>query len=460
MVRAQGFLRRRFPVFAERVARLKRIVLNSRASRPAAPAKTTEVREIRVRSLAVKTPVLIAADVHSDQRLMDPASTDHCTIVTPGAGTASNLPVPPPNVPTLHPPSPDSLAAYLVEHGGGFRNLNTIVVNHGDDVSLALLRGRFRAGQSLLVIRKGGEAAASIAELGKPELEDGELALHTTLPADWMDPLDADGKPIPQIVGKVSWPKISVVFVSFNQAEFVEEGLRSVLDQGYPNLEFIVVDGNSTDGSIEILERYRSRVHTMIIEPDKGQSDGLNKGFRRVSGDILTWLNSDDLLEPGALFRVAQAFSAHKVDLVAGGCRQTRTARTEVLRNHHNTLPFGIPVPLPLGLLLEMDRFWLNASFFCQPEVFFSRDIWNRSGGRLRTDLYYVMDYDLWVRMAAAGGNVIHIPDFLACSRLHDRQKTTIGMPYLPEVQRLLREYGNRLVLPQAGAGESASKSG
>jgi glycosyltransferase involved in cell wall biosynthesis len=210
------------------------------------------------------------------------------------------------------------------------------------------------------------------------------------------------------------------------------------------------VDGNSTDGSIPILEKYRERLNYLLIEPDKGQSDGLNKGFKRATGDILTWVNSDDLLEPGALFRVAQAFSSNDVDMVVGGCRQIGLSRKEIIKNHHTRLPFGLPVALPLGLLLEMDRFWLTGCFFYQPEVFFSRSIWERSGGKLRTDLYYILDYDLWVRMAAAGATIVHIPDFLACSRTHDNQKTTTGMPYLPEVQRLLREYSTRLVKPPA----------
>ena len=237
--------------------------------------------------------------------------------------------------------------------------------------------------------------------------------------------------------------------VSFNQAAFLEEGIRSVLDQGYPNLEFLLVDGNSTDGSIDIIERYRLRFDFLLIEPDKGQSDGLNKGFAKATGDILTWLNSDDLLEPGALFRVANAFADFEVDMVVGGCRQIGLSREIVIVNHHTRLPYVIPVALPLGLLLEMDRFWLTASFFYQPEVFFTREIWLRSGGRLRTDLYYILDYDLWVRMAAAGATIVHIPDFLACSRTHDRQKTTVGMPYLPEVQRLLKEYSTRLMDPE-----------
>jgi GT2 family glycosyltransferase len=186
----------------------------------------------------------------------------------------------------------------------------------------------------------------------------------------------------------------------------------------------------------------------LLIEPDKGQSDGLNKGLTRASGDILTWVNSDDLLEPGALFRVAQAFTANQVDMVVGGCRKIGLTRSHIINNHHTKLPFGIPTALPLGLLLEFDRFWQSGSFFYQPEVFFSRDIWNRSGGRLRTDLNYLLDYDLWVRMAAAGATIVHIPDYLACSRTHDQQKTTAGMPYLPEAQRLQQEYSACLVPP------------
>jgi hypothetical protein len=336
----------------------------------------------------------------------------------------------------------------LIANESRLRSAGAVVVDAGDEVSLELLRGRLKRGQVVVLAFSEGSASPRAAELGEPAARHGTLAYYTELPAAWLDPLDETRKPLPAVVRARSWPRISVVMVSYNQAPFLEEGMRSILDQGYPELEFIVIDANSTDGSIDILERYRERLNFLLIEPDNGQADGLNKGFARATGEILTWVNSDDLLEPGALFRVAQAFMANSVDLVAGGCRQIGATRAEVIVNHHTKLPFGMPVALPLGLLLEMDRFWQAGSFFYQPEVFFTREIWKRAGGKLRADLYYILDYDLWVRMAAAGGTVMHIPDFLACSRTHTQQKTTFGVSNMAEIQLLLREYATRLLSP------------
>ena len=123
-----------------------------------------------------------------------------------------------------------------------------------------------------------------------------------------------------QLSPEVEWPRISVVTVSFNQREYLEQCLLSVFGQRYPNLEYIVVDAGSTDGSIELLRRYEAQFAHLIVEPDEGQSDGLNKGLRRATGDILTWVNSDDMLAPSALKRAAIAFAESGADLVAGTC--------------------------------------------------------------------------------------------------------------------------------------------
>src|SRR5712664_2616221 len=103
-------------------------------------------------------------------------------------------------------------------------------------------------------------------------------------------------------------PRISIVTPSFNQASYLEAALKSVLDQNYPNLEYIVVDGGSTDGSVEIIQRYADRLTYWVSQPDRGQMDALNKGFRRTTGEIMAWLNSDDMLCSWALQTVGHIF--------------------------------------------------------------------------------------------------------------------------------------------------------
>ena len=232
------------------------------------------------------------------------------------------------------------------------------------------------------------------------------------------------------------WPRISVVTVSFNQGAYLEETLRSVLDQNYPNLEYIVVDGGSTDGSVEIIREYSDRLAWWVSEPDAGQSQALNKGFAKSTGSILTWLNSDDRLAPGSLFTVAQQFLLHDPDLVAGRCARVTDREAQPHHIHRSVLTFGQLQPLPLTELLDLDRCWLQGWFFHQPEVLFHRRIFERAGGQLREDLYYSMDYDLWVRMAKAGAKILPLPEILAIFRAHAQQKTGgADVPYLPELR-------------------------
>jgi GT2 family glycosyltransferase len=163
---------------------------------------------------------------------------------------------------------------------------------------------------------------------------------------------------------------------------------------------------------------------------------GLNKGFQKATGRILTWLNSDDRLAPGSLFTVGQAFLLHNIDMVAGRCARVADLEPKPHHVHRSYLPLGRITPLSLPDLLDLDNCWQRGFFFHQPEVFFSREIFDRAGGKLREDLYYSMDYDLWVRLAKAGARIFALPEILAIFREHKNQKTGgANLPFLPELR-------------------------
>ena len=236
-------------------------------------------------------------------------------------------------------------------------------------------------------------------------------------------------------------PRISIVTVSFNQAQYLEASIRSVLDQNYPNLDYVVVDGGSTDGSIEIIERYRSHFSAVVIEPDEGQSDALNKGFGLAKGEVMNWLCSDDLLEPGALDQVARCYLRTGADLIVGGCVRIGETRNAELQHHHTALKIGETVPIDPVDILKFMNSWQRGHYFFQPEIFFSRRIWQASGAYIKRHLFYVMDYDMWLRMALAGARIHHVPATLGCSRVHALQKTQADQKYLHQVRYLLLEY-------------------
>ncbi len=246
-----------------------------------------------------------------------------------------------------------------------------------------------------------------------------------------------DSLPLPPTMpsGK-PWPRISIVTPSFNQGAYIEETLLSVLNQGYPNVEHIVVDGGSTDATVAILDRYRDRLAFVVSEPDNGQSHAINKGMSRATGDILTWLNSDDMLASGALASVALAFDTHAADMVAGICRLYRDGRLEA--QHITACADG---PLPLQSLLDLDHGWNAGQFFYQPEVMFTRELWLRAGGYVNDWLHYSMDYELWLRFAEAGARLHVIGRPVAWFRLHDQQKTHVAARFQAELLVCRRDF-------------------
>jgi glycosyltransferase involved in cell wall biosynthesis len=240
------------------------------------------------------------------------------------------------------------------------------------------------------------------------------------------------------------WPRISIVTPSFNQGDFLEETLLSVAQQDYPNSEHLVIDGGSTDGSARILERWRGRLTDVVSEPDRGQAHAINKGFERATGEILTWLNSDDLLAPGALAAVAMAFHTSPADLVAGvACLFTEDGTVD---RHLTACPDG---PLPLDELLDLEGRWHAGQFFYQPEVMFRREIFERVGGALREDLLYSLDYDLWVRFAEAGARLHVIGRPVAWFRVHAAQKTHVAERFRAELEAYRAEYLAARGLPE-----------
>jgi glycosyltransferase involved in cell wall biosynthesis len=331
-----------------------------------------------------------------------------------------------------------------------------------DEETLLLLKGRLGRDTKLLLVSPLPEGHPFRASLGLPDGAIGGTAIYHKPPTELTDPcaaLDFSVQPLwfrnpgqPEFTKTAPsgrpWPTISIITPSFNQGAYLEETIRSVLLEGYPNLEYIVIDGGSTDDTQAVLDRYSDSLTHCISEKDNGQADALNKGFRLATGDIMAWLNSDDRYLPWTLWRVAVAFDTFGADIVAGGCALIREGEKSPFKTHHNSMPAGRVVALPLGRLLDLDGSWQMGHFFYQPEVFWGRDLWDRCGGRVDDTLFYSMDYELWVRFAASGARIVHLPDTLALFRFHETQKTSgEDLPFLPELRAVNAKLREKLAV-------------
>jgi FkbM family methyltransferase len=221
-------------------------------------------------------------------------------------------------------------------------------------------------------------------------------------------------------------PKISIVTPSYQHGRFIERTIRSVLAQRYPALEYFVQDGGSQDETLEILHDYEGKLSGWASEPDSGQADAINRGFRQTNGEIMAWLNSDDLLLPGSLAYVARHFVEHPdVDVVYG----------------HRLMIDESDGQIGAWILPKHDDIALTvADYIPQETVFWRRRIWEAAGGEIDPTFAYAMDWDLLLRFRDAGAKMERLPRFLGAFRIHDEQKTTSDYAVGVEETKRLRE--------------------
>jgi len=208
-------------------------------------------------------------------------------------------------------------------------------------------------------------------------------------------------------------PRISIITPSLGQGAFIGETINSVLSQDYPYVEHIIIDGGSTDNTLEVLNTYGDKI-IWISEPDRGQADAVNKGFRMAKGDLLGWLNSDDTYTPGAISMVVQYFSKHPEVVMVYGEAYFIDGDGKII-GKYSTEQFR------LGRLAE-------SCFICQPTVFIRADAFKRIG-ELDANLQLCMDYDYWIRIGKyypTTAIAFLKGKYLANSRMHRESKTTV----------------------------------
>jgi len=220
-------------------------------------------------------------------------------------------------------------------------------------------------------------------------------------------------------------PKITIVTPSYNQGPYLEQTILSVLSQQYPNLEYIIMDGGSTDNSVEIIKRYADRLSYWESGPDKGQAAAIVKGFELSSGTILGWLNSDDMLMPNALINVANAFLATpEICAVTGRCviidegGKPFLVSIPIIRSWRSMLYFG-------SGFYQMATFWKKSAY--------------EAVGKLNTEMYFSFDADLFLRLRKYGRTEA-INSYLAAYRAHKKSKTTTNQPIMRAENRMIQK--------------------
>ena len=232
-------------------------------------------------------------------------------------------------------------------------------------------------------------------------------------------------------------PKISVITPSLNQGRYLKQCIESILSQDYSNLELIIIDGGSTDESIDVIKKFEKNITFWVSEPDGGQSDAINKGFQRASGDLVAWLNADDYYLPGAFQNVVKAYSINqKAPFYFGdGLRVDETGSV--------ISPF-----FPSGTLyFDRQALVMGLNYILQPSTFISRSSLELAGN-LDTNLHYGMDSDLWMRLSKFG-EPCTIPATLSASREYAETKTASGsFKRIEELRRISMKHSGLEMTP------------
>jgi glycosyltransferase involved in cell wall biosynthesis len=226
-----------------------------------------------------------------------------------------------------------------------------------------------------------------------------------------------------------------VITPSYNQGQFLEETLRSVLLQGYPNLEYIVIDGGSQDESRALLEKYAPFLSFWVSEKDQGQTHAINKGLRQATGAVMGWLNSDDLLLPDALNQIGRAFLRPQTQVVCG-FRYFMSADSRLMQGWIR----GLPHPHVVR----------HRNILAQETVYWRREVWEALG-ELDESLYFCMDYDYWQRMVAVGYRFRLLPHYLGAFRQHESSKSL--------TQERIHKRELALLYPRYGVGADESEA-
>jgi len=230
-----------------------------------------------------------------------------------------------------------------------------------------------------------------------------------------------------------NYPRITVITPSYNQGQFIEETIQSLLSQNYPNLEYIIIDGGSTDTTVEIIKQYESQLTYWVSEPDRGQTHAINKGIAKATGDILAYLNSDDYYLPGTLFKVAEYFHQFpQTDLLHGRCRYVNQEGEKIGEQFGKIQSFEE--------IIDLWGVWWQQRQFVQPEVFWSKRITNQIGN-FSEGLHYVMDYEYWCRIIQAGGVVDRLDAELTCFRFTSMQKSNHSEAVADELLQVVQPW-------------------